>query len=94
MIDTSKVNLRAIIERDLGPARGKPPSWQCCFHNDHDPSLKLWPDEDHWRCFGCDRHGDAIDWLQERQGLTFGAACEALGLELDRERGTDRKSVV
>jgi DNA polymerase len=34
----------------------------CCpFHADSTPSLRLYPD--HFHCFGCGAHGDAVDWL-------------------------------
>jgi DNA polymerase len=33
----------------------------CPFHNDRTPSLSLYPD--HFHCFVCGAHGDAIDWL-------------------------------
>lgn len=38
----------------------------CPFHDDHHPSLKLFPDGG-WRCFVCDIGGDAIG-LEERLG--------------------------
>lgn len=34
---------------------------RCPFHEDHTPSLKLYPD--HYYCFGCHAHGDVIDLL-------------------------------
>ncbi len=34
---------------------------RCPFHEDHTPSLKLYPD--HYYCFGCHAHGDAVDLL-------------------------------
>ncbi len=86
-MDLSNVNLEAIIERELGTGEGNPPAWCCPFHNDHEPSLKLWPDPQHWRCFGCGRHGDAIDWLREQRGLSFKAACEALDLVPESNTG-------
>lgn len=36
------------------------------------------PDGRRWKCFGCGKSGDAIDWLRERQGLQFREACLAL----------------
>jgi len=34
----------------------------CCpFHDDSTPSLHIYTD--HFHCFGCGAHGDAIDWL-------------------------------
>ena len=37
----------------------------CCpFHQDDSPSLHVWPDDEHWWCFGaCSQGGDIIDWV-------------------------------
>src|SRR5262249_20652180 len=40
----------------------------CPFHDDHTPSLTIFPD--HFHCFVCDAHGDAIDWLMLIEGMT------------------------
>ena len=40
----------------------------CCpFHDDSTPSCHIYPD--HFYCFGCGAHGDAIDWLMMFEGL-------------------------
>ena len=39
----------------------------CCpFHGEREPSLHIYPD--HYHCFGCGEHGDAIDWLTNVEG--------------------------
>jgi DNA polymerase len=40
----------------------------CPFHDDVDPSCKIYPD--HFHCFGCGEHGNRIDWLTRVEGLT------------------------
>jgi DNA polymerase len=40
----------------------------CPFHDDHTPSLTIYPD--HFHCFVCNAHGDAIDWLMLSEGMT------------------------
>ena len=85
MVDTrallERVDLAALIECDLGqPARreGRWLKWTCPFHDDgKTPSLGVAGNR--WKCFGCGRSGDAIDWLREREGLTFREACKRLG---------------
>jgi len=37
------------------------------------------PDGRRWKCFGCDRAGDAIDFIRERRNLSFKEAVEYLG---------------
>ena len=49
----------------------------CCpFHPDKTPSFVVWPD--HFHCFGCGVHGDAIEWLRRTRRLTFRQAVTAL----------------
>jgi DNA primase len=57
----------------------------CCpFHPDKTPSFTVYPD--HFHCFGCGAHGDAIDFLQRIKGLTFTAACDCLGVNAGYRR--------
>lgn len=41
----------------------------CPFHDDKNPSLKIWTDQNKWHCFGCKLHGDAISLVAEVEGL-------------------------
>jgi len=67
------VSLSDVIRRDLGePARrGRRPFWHCPLHDDHNPSFVLMPDGRRWKCFGCDRSGDVIDYVMQRHSLPF-----------------------
>jgi DNA primase len=49
----------------------------CPFHREKTGSFYVWPD--HYHCFGCGAHGDAIAWLMHGCGLTFVAAVAYLG---------------
>ena len=40
---------------------------RCPFHDDKNPSMKLY--EDHFHCFGCGKHGDVIDLVSELCGI-------------------------
>ena len=44
----------------------------CPFHNERTPSFTVFCD--HYHCFGCGAHGDAIDWLTRARGMSFGEA--------------------
>ena len=49
----------------------------CCpFHDDSTPSLHIY--DDHFHCYGCGAHGDAIDWLMIIEGLDRDAALGVL----------------
>ena len=48
----------------------------CPFHDDHTPSLQIYPD--HYHCFVCGAHGNHIDWLMLVEGLTRKEAVRAL----------------
>ncbi|MCO4773308.1 MAG: DNA primase, partial [Deltaproteobacteria bacterium] len=43
----------------------------CPFHNEKTPSFHVNEDRKNFHCFGCGKSGDAIDWLQEVEGLQF-----------------------
>ncbi|MEQ8832271.1 MAG: DNA primase [Alphaproteobacteria bacterium] len=50
------------------------------------PSFEIRPDRNDWHCFSTNRHGDAIDWLQENKGMNFPEAvsflADRLGVEM------------
>lgn len=52
----------------------------CCpFHTDDDPSMKLY--DDHYYCFGCEEHGDVIDFMSKLCSLSQKEAAERLAQE-------------
>lgn len=51
----------------------------CCpFHNEKTPSFTVSRDRQQFYCFGCQKHGDAISFLREYEGLTFMEALRKL----------------
>ena len=50
----------------------------CPFHGEKTPSLSVSPDKGVFYCFGCQRHGDAISFVREIEGLDFVGAVEHL----------------
>lgn len=55
-------------------------SWQgrCPFHEDDTPSLTVTPSKGLWQCFGCGAAGDAIRFVELRDGCTFVEAVKTL----------------
>lgn len=50
----------------------------CPFHEDHVPSLTVYPRTGAFHCYGCLKHGDVIDFLRYREALTFKEAMDRL----------------
>ena len=51
----------------------------CCpFHGEKTPSLSVSSSKNLWHCFGCDRGGDAIAFVQEKVGCDFQTAVEEI----------------
>ncbi|KJU86859.1 Zinc finger, CHC2-type domain protein, partial [Candidatus Magnetobacterium bavaricum] len=43
----------------------------CPFHDDKDPSLVIYVDTQRFKCFGCDTHGDVLDFVMRLKGLSL-----------------------
>ncbi|HQT60481.1 MULTISPECIES: DNA primase [unclassified Acidiphilium] len=56
----------------------------CCpFHNEKSPSFYVY--DDHYHCFGCGAHGDAISFVMQSEGASFIEAIERLAAEAGLE---------
>ena len=66
----------------------------CPFHEERTPSFSVDSREKLYYCFGCEAGGDVFRFVQEKEGLGFGEAVEALGdryaVEMEREREDPR----
>lgn len=51
---------------------------RCPFHDDHDPSLRVTPSTNLWRCPPCGIGGSVIDWVMKLNGVSFRHAVELL----------------
>ncbi|MYB28680.1 MAG: DNA primase [Acidimicrobiaceae bacterium] len=51
---------------------------RCPLHGERTPSLSVSPDKGVYYCFGCQRSGDVITFVQEIEGLDFTGAVEML----------------
>lgn len=58
----------------------------CPFHDDHNPSLAVYPARGTFRCYGCFKHGDVITFIREKDQLSFGQALDALEQKLHTQR--------
>ena len=51
---------------------------RCPLHGERTPSMSVSPDKGVYYCFGCQRSGDVITFVQEIEGLDFAGAVETL----------------
>lgn len=51
---------------------------RCPFHNERTPSFWVNPTKGVYHCFGCQKSGDTITFVSEKQGLDFAEAVEYL----------------
>ena len=64
--------------------------WKCLcpFHDEDSPSFTIYPEDNHFFCFGCKRRGSVIDVHMHVRGIDVGEAMR----DLSREGGNDRHS--
>jgi DNA primase len=65
----------------------------CPFHDDHNPSLRVDPDRQSYKCWACGEGGDCFAFVQKIENVGFYDALELLatraGLEMPRRSGSD-----
>lgn len=76
----ARIPISAVVGRRVRLARSGR-NWKgCCpFHGEKTPSFYVY--EDHFHCFGCGEHGDAIGFVMKSQGAGFMEAVEQLASE-------------
>jgi len=50
----------------------------CPLHNDREPSLMVYPDDQRWRCYGCNQGGDVITFTMLYHNCSFRDAIKYL----------------
>lgn len=76
----ARTPLAAVIGRRVRLARSGRQWKGCCpFHGEKTPSFYVY--DDHYHCFGCGVHGDAIGFVMQSQGASFTEAVEQLAAE-------------
>jgi DNA primase catalytic core len=102
MIDQEKidaikqgVDLVALVEsRGVTLTKnGKGYKGLCPFHEDKDPSLLVNPGQNLWNCFGCDKGGDVIRFVELIDGVDFKEAVKRLSVENPPPRRTAKTAV-
>ena len=67
--------------------------WACCpFHNEKTPSFSVSPSKGIYKCFGCGKGGNAVNFVMELGGLTYPEALRELSkkynIEIEEEELT------
>ena len=90
----TRVNIHDVVARVVtlkkaGSGRFK---GLCPFHSEKTPSFNVSADKGFFKCFGCGKAGDAINFVMETEGLAFAEAVEAIaqrfGFPLEYEEGS------
>ncbi len=89
----ARTPIAAVVGRKTKLARSGRQFKGCCpFHGEKTPSFYVY--DDHFHCFGCGAHGDAISFVMQSEGRSFLEAVEGLageaGLEVPKQAPADR----
>lgn len=58
----------------------------CPFHDEKTPSFYVSEKRNSFKCFGCGKGGDVINFIQEIKGITFKEALMEIGIDSKKER--------
>jgi len=89
-----RVNIHDVVARtvSLKKAGGNRFKGLCPFHSEKTPSFHVSTDKGFYKCFGCGKAGDILNFVMETEGLQFTEAAEALakrfGVNLEYEEGS------
>jgi DNA primase len=88
-VNIHDVVVRVVSLKKAGSGRFK---GLCPFHSEKTPSFNVSADKGFFKCFGCGKAGDAINFVMETEGLAFTEAVEAIaqrfGVALEYEEGS------
>ncbi|WP_438483267.1 DNA primase [Oleiharenicola lentus] len=90
----TRVNIHDVVARvvALKPAGGGRFKGLCPFHSEKTPSFNVSADKGFYKCFGCGKAGDILNFVMETEGLQFTEAVEALAqrfnITLEYEEGS------
>ena len=81
-----RVDIVAVIGRHMELKRsGRTWKGCCVFHGERTPSFHVYPEDKHFKCYGCGEYGDVFKFLQKLQGKEFPEVVRALALEVGVE---------
>ncbi|HEX9289840.1 MAG TPA: DNA primase [Anaeromyxobacteraceae bacterium] len=77
-----RIDIVAVIGRHM-ELKKSGRTWKgcCVFHGERTPSFHVYPEDRHFKCYGCGEYGDVFKFLQRLQGKEFPEVVRALALE-------------
>jgi DNA primase len=81
-----RVDVVAVIGRHM-ELKKSGRTWKgcCVFHGERTPSFHVYPEDKHFKCYGCGEYGDVFKFLQKVQGKEFPEVVRALAAEVGVE---------
>jgi hypothetical protein len=75
-VNITTIDVARSVGLDLRPRGTR--WWTCCpLHSERIPSFCIFPDG-RWKCFGCGKHGDAVDLYAALYNVSIGEALRAI----------------
>ena len=86
----SRIDIEEVVSDYVSLKRKGQNLWACCpFHNEKTPSFSVSPAKGFYKCFGCGKGGDAIDFVMEVEKVNYLEALKYLakkyGIEVKEE---------
>jgi DNA primase len=81
-----RVDVVAVIGRHMELKRaGRTWKGCCVFHGEKTPSFHVYPEDKHFKCYGCGAYGDVFGFLQKLEGKEFPEVVRDLAREVGVE---------
>jgi DNA primase len=78
-----RVDVVAVIGRHMELKRaGRTWKGCCVFHGEKTPSFHVYPEDKHFKCYGCGAYGDVFGFLQRLEGKEFPEVVRELAAEV------------
>ncbi|MCF6360957.1 MAG: DNA primase [Cyclobacteriaceae bacterium] len=90
----NRIDIVEVVSDFVSLKRKGQSMWACCpFHNEKSPSFSVSPVKGFYKCFGCGKSGDALDFVMEMEKLNYVESLKFLakkyGIEVQEKELTD-----
>ncbi len=80
------MDIVAVLGRHMELKRsGRTWKGNCVFHGEKTPSFHVYPEDKHFKCYGCGAYGDVFAFVQRLEGKEFPEVVRALAAEVGVE---------